>query len=31
MIHDKHEAFRFKYDTVSIKEVENEIMPGVKH
>jgi len=30
MIHDKHEAFRFKYDTVAIQHVETELMPGVK-
>ena len=30
MIHDKHEAFRFKYDTKQIEKVEKLIMPGVK-
>ena len=30
LIHDKHEAFRFKYDTESIKKVEKTMMPGVK-
>lgn len=29
-IHDKHEAFRFKYDTVSIQKLENVFMPTVK-
>ena len=30
LIHDKHEAFRFKYDTREIEKVEKLIMPGVK-
>ena len=30
MIHDKHEAFRFKYDTKEIKRIEKELMPGIK-
>ena len=30
LIHDKHEAFRFKYDTKAITAVEKDIMPGVK-
>ena len=30
LIHDKHEAFRFKYDTDAIKKVEENVMPGVK-
>ena len=28
-IHDKHEAFRFKYDTKALLMVENELMDGV--
>ena len=31
LIHDKHEAFRFKYDTTAIRRVEDEIMPSVKN
>jgi len=30
MIHDKHEAFRFKYDTVAIGRIEEHLMPGIK-
>ena len=30
MIHDKHEAFSFKYDTREIEKVEKIIMPGTK-
>lgn len=30
LIHDKHEAFRFKYDTDAIKRVEKNLMPGIK-
>jgi len=27
LIHDKHEAFRFKYETTEIEKVEKVIMP----
>lgn len=30
LIHDKHEAFRFKYDTESIRKMEKYMMPSVK-
>lgn len=30
MIHDKHEAFRFKYDTDAIKRVEINLMHDIK-
>ena len=30
LIHDKHEAFAFKYDTREIEKVEKIIMPGTK-
>lgn len=30
LIHDKHEAFRFKYDSKAINRIEDEMMPGVK-
>ena len=30
MIHDKHEAFRFKYDTNKMRLIEQEIMPSIK-
>ena len=28
-MHDKHEAFRFKYDTKAMSKVENELMPNI--
>ena len=31
LIHDKHEAFRFKYDTESIRRLEETMMKSVKH
>ena len=30
MIHDKHEAFRFKYDTSEINRLEKTLMPSIK-
>jgi len=30
LIHDKHEAFRFKYNSVAINRLEDEMMPSVK-
>ena len=30
LIHDKHEAFRFKYDTVAITRIEKLLMPKIK-
>lgn len=30
-IHDKHEAFRFKYDTAALNEVETKIVPRVTY
>ena len=30
LIHDKHEAFAFKYDTESLSLVERELMPSIK-
>ena len=30
LIHDKHEAFRFKYDTSEINNLEKKLMPGIK-
>ena len=30
LIHDKHEAFRFKYNTVSMKSLEEKVMPSIK-
>ena len=30
LIHDKHEAFRFKYDTEAIRNLELELMPSIK-
>jgi len=30
LIHDKHEAFRFKYDTVAITRIEEHLMPRIK-
>lgn len=30
LIHAKHEAFRFKYDTHAISEIESKLMPSIK-
>ena len=30
LIHDKHEAFRFKYNTDSIHRIEKKLMPGIQ-
>jgi len=30
LIHDKHEAFRFKYDTVAITRIEKILMPRIR-
>ena len=30
MIHDKHEAFRFKYDTSAVRNLEKKLMPSIK-
>ena len=29
LIHDKHEAFRFKYNTIAINNLEQKLMPGI--
>ena len=29
LIHDKHEAFRFKYNTNAINNLETKLMPGI--
>ena len=28
-MHDKHEAFRFKYDTKAMNKIENDLMPRI--
>ena len=30
LIHDKHEAFRFKYCTEAISRIEQNLMPSIK-